>query len=381
MNINFFGDMVPIENVLLDDYIINADLSFINLEVPVTESNKHILKAGPVLKSCKKYLKNIIKQFNGYVYLNLSNNHMGDYGEQGIIDTINICKELNIYYGGVNINNKIEPTIINNKIAVISVCERQFGISQYNKIGVNYHTPNIYKEIYRLKKEKYKIIISSHVAEEMILWPSPSLQDYFRSLIDIGADIIYNTHSHVPQGFEIYKNKFIFYGLGNFIVDPYHWKSKKNTNWSIFFEVREDHFNYFGLKISEDHCVKIHDCNKDYIDDCNTPLNNRIMLNSIWQEYSLLIYEDIYKKWLRQDDIFIDINLKSFLIYALKSILKKRKVYCKKVSKSDIALWYHLFSCKSHRLAIETALGVKMGEINDLRNDYSKKILNKYYQK
>jgi len=37
--------------------------------------------------------------------------------------------------------------------------------------------------------------------------------------IDQGADLIVGTHPHVVQEVEIYKNKLIFYSLGNFIFD------------------------------------------------------------------------------------------------------------------------------------------------------------------
>ncbi|MEZ5146693.1 MAG: CapA family protein [Bacteroidales bacterium] len=38
-----------------------------------------------------------------------------------------------------------------------------------------------------------------------------------RRLIDAGADLIIGHHSHTVQPFEIYKGKYIFYSLGNFV--------------------------------------------------------------------------------------------------------------------------------------------------------------------
>jgi poly-gamma-glutamate synthesis protein (capsule biosynthesis protein) len=39
--------------------------------------------------------------------------------------------------------------------------------------------------------------------------------------IEAGADLIIGSHPHVVQPIEIYKNKAIFYSLGNFVFDQY----------------------------------------------------------------------------------------------------------------------------------------------------------------
>ena len=44
-------------------------------------------------------------------------------------------------------------------------------------------------------------------------------QDKARQFIDAGADIVLGGHPHVTQSMEIYKNKPIFYSLGNFVFD------------------------------------------------------------------------------------------------------------------------------------------------------------------
>ena len=40
-------------------------------------------------------------------------------------------------------------------------------------------------------------------------------------MVDSGADIIIGHHPHVIQNYEIYKERPIFYSLGNFIFDQY----------------------------------------------------------------------------------------------------------------------------------------------------------------
>jgi poly-gamma-glutamate capsule biosynthesis protein CapA/YwtB (metallophosphatase superfamily) len=47
--------------------------------------------------------------------------------------------------------------------------------------------------------------------------------DLLRYMIDLGADFIYSSHSHIIQPHEIYKKKYIFYGLGNFYFASQPW--------------------------------------------------------------------------------------------------------------------------------------------------------------
>jgi poly-gamma-glutamate synthesis protein (capsule biosynthesis protein) len=52
-------------------------------------------------------------------------------------------------------------------------------------------------------------------------------------LIDYGADVVIGSHPHVPQGFEMYNGKPIFYSLGNFIFD----QSNEATHVAYFVKV------------------------------------------------------------------------------------------------------------------------------------------------
>ena len=48
------------------------------------------------------------------------------------------------------------------------------------------------------------------------LYPHPAHRQLAFELIDLGVDAIIGHHPHIVQGYEIYKNKPIFYSLGNF---------------------------------------------------------------------------------------------------------------------------------------------------------------------
>lgn len=43
--------------------------------------------------------------------------------------------------------------------------------------------------------------------------------EFAHAAIDLGADIVFGAHPHVIQPMELYRGKYIFYSLGNFIFD------------------------------------------------------------------------------------------------------------------------------------------------------------------
>lgn len=101
MKIAFFGDYFAANKARLDPSLTSADISFINLESPITQSTLSISKAGPAMKGRADNLQDLTSQFKNKIFFNLANNHIGDYGQDGIIDTLNVLKSTTASFGGV----------------------------------------------------------------------------------------------------------------------------------------------------------------------------------------------------------------------------------------------------------------------------------------
>lgn len=134
MKILFTGDLVinkPYPDSHIDKEIknlfSNSDYNIVNLEAPVTESTSKILKTGPHLKSDKKSTIDILKNLNINL-CTLANNHVLDYGEQGVLTPDNIiisdiehividlerCEKLPLFYDVVNLLYTIDIMSQNN---------------------------------------------------------------------------------------------------------------------------------------------------------------------------------------------------------------------------------------------------------------------------
>ena len=391
IKIKFLGDWAPLERDI-EKFSFN-DLIFMNIEGPIISNNKNYssLKAGPVISS-----KNFIKTKCKGVAI-LANNHLFDYGYLGYKKTLSLLKKnkwLAVGAGSTRLEAE-KPLIFklkNSIVGVLARCEVQFGVSQIKKPGVAGLNSKIYRQIKDLKKKVDLLIVSYHGAAEMLPWPSPVRQDLFRSLVDAGADIIYGHHAHIPQGWEKYNNGLIFYGLGNFCVDPIKWSWHPNGIWSFTPEVSyinkktkfkqttaviKDH----GKKISvNDSNQKEHTKHLSYLKLCNEPLKNRKLLEGLWQEASLRMYCSYYSSWLGFNTLKKIIFLRSLITFAVKLILSVLLKQNNNITlkKNKLLLHYHLFACESHKDAISTALGLLAGEIDDLRNKKTKKLANKW---
>lgn len=82
----------------------------------------------------------------------------------------------------------------------------------------------IERTINRIKEQKVDyIIVSLHWGQEFINIPAVQQINDARSIINMGVDIIHGHHSHVIMPFEEYHGGYIFYCLGNFLMDINWW--------------------------------------------------------------------------------------------------------------------------------------------------------------
>lgn len=380
------------------------DLVVINLEGPVLDDPSEFeqsLKAGPCL-----YHRSFPLGVEKVVHC-LSNNHIMDYGVKGLDNTLTMLANAQAFYCGAgdNLDASRKPLIIEHegmKVGVISRCETQFGIATNDCPGACPIDATIYNSIKELRECCDLLIVSFHAAAEMSPWPSPQRQDLCRSLIDAGANVVHGHHSHIPQGWESYKDGYIFYGLGNLCVDPSIWSSYNNALWSLTprlaysggkldIEVKTSTINSLETGMVEildstDEQRAIHNA---YLEIANLPLSDRGLLEGLWQEVSVDLYQNHFGPWLgliKSEDYEAETIWRR-----IKVLRSKTKQFIKKyvlpngldsgnhISRYQQMLWYHLFACESHSTAISCALGVLSGVIPDKRTP-SSKALSKVYQ-
>ena len=227
------------EDVLSEvtDIVQAHDYSIANLEAPIV--NKETQIPIKINLSTTENAVRCLKE-SGFDCVTLANNHLRDYMDQGVENTICTLDAYNVDHvgGGLNLAQAEEVLIkeINGeKAAFINVCEHEFSIATPDRCGAApLDVIKMYNQIQYARLHSNYIVIIIHGGHEHYQLPSPRMKSTYRGLIDMGADVIVNHHQHCYSGYEVYKGKPIFYGIGNFCFD---WEGKRKSPWNEGFLV------------------------------------------------------------------------------------------------------------------------------------------------
>ncbi len=204
--------------------IQKADIAITNLEAPLIDNGQPIKKTGPAIKIAPQTIDAL--KFAGFNLVTLANNHIMDYGQHGLQSTIHLLEKHNIRYVGVGFNKEeASQTLFVEKhgisLAFINVAENEWSTTNGDYPGA--HSLNIVANVRKIKEAKQKadfVILLYHGGLEMYTLPTPTMKETLRFFVDAGADAVLCHHSHCISGYEIYQQKPIFYGLGNFLFEP-----------------------------------------------------------------------------------------------------------------------------------------------------------------
>lgn len=200
-----------------------ADLSIVNLEMPLCDTENPIPKWGPNLMAptyCVHAIKNL-----GVSLIGLANNHIMDQGVEGLDSTLSLLRDNNIETIGAGRTleeaSKAKYFNLDDKvIGVYACCEHEFTFATENCAGANpFDLLHSFDEIQQIKNKCSYLIVLFHGGIEFYRYPSPKQRQIAHKLADAGADLVVFQHSHCVGCREKYKNSEILYGQGNFIFD------------------------------------------------------------------------------------------------------------------------------------------------------------------
>jgi hypothetical protein len=228
MTINFFGDIslhhIDAESFSfsqeIKDLLAQGDLNVGNFECPITASADKRANHPVHLKCAVDGLK-IVAGFHAF---SLANNHLLDFGAGGVLDTLHHLKERSFeFFGGggnqAEASSPLRKTIGKIKVALIGATRFSYGGIKSPGPAKD-SLPRLKKLIRALKNEDCFVVVYFHWGYEYVPYPAPRDRRIAHKCIDYGADAVIGSHPHIMQGYERYRDKFIFYSLGNFIFDP-----------------------------------------------------------------------------------------------------------------------------------------------------------------
>lgn len=214
-----------------DEFVIkemqDADIFMLNNEFPYTdrgtptENKTYTFRAKP---ESVKYLYDM-----GVDIVSVANNHVYDYGEVSLLDTLTTLEEAAMPYVGAgrNIEEAVKPVyfIANDyKIAYISATQIEQGDYPDTK-GAGENSAGVFRcwseeriyDVVREAKENADFVITYiHWGQELsetLHWAQP---DQAKKLVEAGADLIIGDHPHCLQEIAYIDDVPVVYSMGNF---------------------------------------------------------------------------------------------------------------------------------------------------------------------
>jgi poly-gamma-glutamate synthesis protein (capsule biosynthesis protein) len=210
----------PITSVLK-----SADFTAVNLETAVTSRGRPQPKTYHFASTPAAFTA---LRDAGVDLVTMANNHILDYGQTGLADTLAAAHAAHFPYvgAGVNAASAWAPyvtTINDTKIAIV-------GVSQVAELASSWvataHRPgeanaiNLSQTLAAVRAAKRRariVIVFMHWGTEGTACPDQNQLSLAPKLAAAGASIIIGSHAHMLQGSGWLGHTFVAYGMGNFL--------------------------------------------------------------------------------------------------------------------------------------------------------------------
>jgi len=211
--------------------ISSAHIGFGNLEAPFTTGGTKFEKKFN-FKVPPEHAIGLVNA--GFDVVNLANNHMLDYGIEGLESTLAILDSIGLAHCGAGMTREQaqQPAILTRngyRIAFLGYSmtfPEEFWAT--HRHGGTSYPYRIKKDIQHSDSLADFVVVTFHWGREGMNYPREYQKVFAHQAIDYGADLVLGHHPHVLQGLEIYKNRLIAYSLGNFSFSSYSRKATES---------------------------------------------------------------------------------------------------------------------------------------------------------
>lgn len=227
LRISFYGD-VCLHGLDPERYAIDPELRALargstlnvaNLEGPLTEAADPMswkavhLRGAPVASP-------ILEHFDVF---SLANNHILDYREAGLRDTMRLLERLGKHHFGAGLDRRsaLEPRVVAaNGLSVAFLGFTRWQCAGRRSAGTAPDRARpLLRRVRRLREAGHFVVCYPHWNYEYLDVPAPVNRRLGHRLVEAGADLVVGSHPHVLQGLERHQGRWICHSLGNFVFD------------------------------------------------------------------------------------------------------------------------------------------------------------------
>lgn len=218
----------------VSQYIAAADLTFANLEVPITEKAPN--GTGPFTFNGPPASVRALKRA-GVDVVSFSNNHVYDQGRRGFVESMKHLDAIGMPFAGAGMTRDLawQPVVFEIDAAGSTMTVAFFAFTELLNSPERDEAPDDepHVAIFDVKRaervvgeaaKKYDaVIVSAHWGAEYVSKPGRYQVDKAHRMIRAGAIAVLGHHPHVLQPIEMYRPRawdregVIAYSLGNFI--------------------------------------------------------------------------------------------------------------------------------------------------------------------
>ncbi len=231
----------------------SADAVIANLEGPITDHPSKSI--GSIIGSRENYIFSFDSSWaqtlkaNNISVVNLGNNHILNFGVEGLAQTEDFLAAAGVDFFGVPRDEVLrgasgvptgrdlrgEPQDDSHRATILTLKGIKIGLVNENQFVTDGEAKAL-ADAARLRPQVDILIAYTHWGQEY----HPATDDEKRrahALVDAGVDVVIGSHPHVVQETETYRDKKIYYSLGNFVFDQYE---QPETTHGLLVELHID---------------------------------------------------------------------------------------------------------------------------------------------
>jgi poly-gamma-glutamate capsule biosynthesis protein CapA/YwtB (metallophosphatase superfamily) len=211
------------------------DVRIINLESSITRSDAFVPKGINYRMSPENAVCLMAAKIDCCV---LANNHVLDWGCSGLVDTLRVLERHRIQVAGAgrDLAQASAPAILDvagkGRVVVVSFACPSSGVpsdwaAAHDRPGVNVlenlsetAAVHLAQKLQSARRPGDIVVVSIHWGPNWGYAIPPRHRRFAHALVDLAnVSVVHGHSSHHPMAIEIYKNRPIFYGCGDFLND------------------------------------------------------------------------------------------------------------------------------------------------------------------
>lgn len=167
----------------------------------------------------------------------LANNHVLDWGERGLLQTLNSLQNAGVKTAGAGLDEKDagNPAVVDlpvqGRLLIFSMATTSSGVPRHweagVKPGINLLQSFSKEAVFKIKQQIQSFRKPDDLVMASIHWggnwgyqiPQEHISFARRLIDEAGMDLVHGHSSHHILGIEVYREKLIIYGCGDFIND------------------------------------------------------------------------------------------------------------------------------------------------------------------